>query len=1065
MSFADDIADGRFVRYDGRQEIVLPAMSSSRRKAFFVALALLLACAGWFLGGRALVASIRTRIAIERLAEVAPQRLPTARFAALKSELHAHAASAMRGREDDVVFKARVADVERLSSSAPDAVRWSASAAALVMARDWRTAVRSLEKAVAERPNDASLWSDLAAARYERSVAVDDVESLLFALVAADRSRRIEPANANALFNRALILEQIGLRTVATEAWRACLDVADDPLVSAEVQRKLEANQTDSWSTAQPELESAAASGDVSSVNEVVSRFPQDARAYGEVIYLTNWANAYLAGDPVTAANNLQIARAAGAALRPRGETLLAEAVEAIDSAATGESLKTLAVAQQAYDHGRDAFKEEHYVDGGRLFKDAAVGFARERSSMAFVARAFATFVLFEKTRSGEAHDGLTAMAAEVRSHPGYRSLLAFILWMEGRCELFRARWSESLAALNESHAIFLELGEVKNAGAIDNILAETFELVGRSDLAWPHCLASLRGVSAEGNLYRLQVAVAGGVRVAMGTRSWDLAASLLDVELSVASELRKPFFNADAHRRLFIVENERNQTESRDIALMRARIAAAHAGEESQRLLAEIDQAEAVVTMKSNPHRAVTLLTSALEFAAATDQRFFVADLLWNRGRANLAAGNADVAKTDFFAGIEELEKQRGRIETPELRARFFDAAEGLFDDTVGLLADRGDAAAAFQYADRAKARSLLEIDDSVAVSAPAVTPSTLADRLPDTALVEFAVLDRDVVVFCLRDGVIRMHRLPIAADALRMRIEELRRLIAKEPVERVRDASAELHEILFAAVNDQIATAKKVIIVPDDDLQRVPFAALWDRSTKRYFVQSHAIAIAPSAAIIATRTAPARAHQSVLLIGNATGNEEESLGYLPNVKEEIASLQRVYHSSRTLFGPEVTKARFMAEAPSYDVIHFAGHGLSDDESLTASLLLARSGTDSGRLYMSDIAKLRLPRAPLVVLAACGTLRGRVGGVEGMPSLARSFLAAGASTVVGTLWDTDDATSVQLLTSFHRSVAASDSPANALRNAQLGAIARGGEDAHPKNWAQYVIYAATSQN
>ncbi|MNC87495.1 CHAT domain protein [compost metagenome] len=124
--------------------------------------------------------------------------------------------------------------------------------------------------------------------------------------------------------------------------------------------------------------------------------------------------------------------------------------------------------------------------------------------------------------------------------------------------------------------------------------------------------------------------------------------------------------------------------------------------------------------------------------------------------------------------------------------------------------------------------------------------------------------------------------------------------------------------------------------------------------------------------------------------------------------------------------------------------------------------MLLARNGNDSGRLYMSDITRLRLPRAPLVVLAACGTLRGRVGGVEGMPSLARSFLAAGASTVVGTLWDTNDASSVQLVTSFHRSIAANESPAAALRNAQLEAIARGGIYAHPRNWAQYVIYGTT---
>jgi len=103
----------------------------------------------------------------------------------------------------------------------------------------------------------------------------------------------------------------------------------------------------------------------------------------------------------------------------------------------------------------------------------------------------------------------------------------------------------------------------------------------------------------------------------------------------------------------------------------------------------------------------------------------------------------------------------------------------------------------------------------------------------------------------------------------------------------------------------------------------------------------------------------------------------------------------------------------------------------------------------------------MRLPRAPLVVLAACGTLRGKTESIEGMPSIARSFLAAGASTVAGTLWDVDDARASAMGTAFHRAVDAGATPALALQEAQRDAIARGGEDAHPKHWGAYVIYTA----
>lgn len=1060
MIFGDEVAIRNDVSYDGRQEIAPPAMGSARRTALFLALALLLA-GGWFMGGRRLVASIRTRIAIERLTEASPGRLTAARFTALHGNvLQSRATGAMRGREHDSDYKARVAEVIRLASDAPYAEGRSASAVAKVLSGDWGDAVRTLETAVAARPEDAGLWSDLAAARYERAAAATNpAESLLAALVAVDRSRRINPANGNALFNRALILDRLGLRTVAADAWRACLEVSNDPMMSAEAGRRLEATRTENWSTAQPQLERAVAANDTAVIDRVVDRFPQDARGYGEVIYLTGWANAYLNDDPVAAAQNLQIARVLGEALRPRGETLLAEAVSAIDTT-DADVVRTLAIAQQTYDRGRDAYAAKHNAEAERLLKDAAHAFEQGRSPMAFVARMFMTFAIFDQHRTQEAHGAWVAMIADARTRPGYRSLLALLLWGEGRCELFRGRWNESIVALREGRAIFAELGETKNVGGMDEILAEDFERVGRLDLAWQHCIASFRGVSDDRKPLRLQVAIAGGVRIAMGTRSWDVAASLLEVELAVASKLRDPLLTADAFRRLYIVENERKQWQSRDTALMRARIAAAHAGDESQRQLAEIDQAEAVATMESDPTRAVELLTHALEFAVATDRRRFVADLLWSRGRAHAAARNPDAARADFTAGIAELEKQREGMETLELRARFFDATEGLFDDAVALLVDRGDAAAAFQVADRARARALLDVGPENGAAAIATSLASL-EALRDTALVEFVVFDRSLVVFCLRNGEVTMHRVPIEIEALRARIEELHRIIDREPPQRIRIATAELYDLLLAPLGEPVATAKSLIIVPDDQLQRVPFAALWNRSTQQYLLHTHAISIAPSAAILTRRVAPLRAQRSALLVGNGAGNEEESLQYLANVDDEIADLRRVYRTSRVFVGPEASKSRFMTEAPLHDVIHFAGHGLADEESLTPSLLFARTENDSGRMYMGDIAKLNLSRGPLVVLAACGTLRGRAVGVEGMPTLARSFLAAGASTVVGTLWDVNDARAGRLMTTFHRSTAGGIAPADALRDAQLDAIARGGENANPKNWAQYVIYTA----
>jgi CHAT domain-containing protein len=1011
--------------YDGRKDNPLSAMVPTRRTILFVAVALL-AIAGWVLGGRGL----RTRFGIASLVESSPERLPTARFSALPVITATRSQSVMRGGGKNIAADARAAAVIDTASSA------QAAAAGYATLRDWRSAIARLQQATIGKRDDASLWSDLAAARYERGAEFGNVEEMFAALADADRSLRLDARHPNALFNRALILERIGLTSVAAEAWRECVRQTRD----AEAQRRHAAITTQTWTDARPRFEKSAIDGDVAGVAELVARFPQEVRTWGDVVYLTRWAHGYLQGDSDAAAANLQIARASGEALRTRGETLLGDAVAAIDARANdAPALRVLALAQQSYDAGRDAYKSLQYAHARKLFDAAAAGFERAGSPMVLVARSYTAFAIAE-AKPGEGREVLRAIAARVEAHPGYRGQLASIRWVEGRSELFRGRWDDAAALLLDARARFEELGETSNAGAIDTTLADLYFRVGRADLAWKRYVAALRGTSAPGNEYRLQVAIAVGVQMAMTEHKWDVASSLLDIELQVAEDVRTPAMTSVAWRREFVVQNELGMAEARDTALARARIAASAADDEAQPQSAEIDRAEAVATMQKDPARAVRLLSRALEFAARSDRRVFVVELLHERGRAQLAAGDTDAAWADFSAGVEELERQRGATHTAELRAQFFDAAGSLFTDAVQLLVDRGDAEAAFRCADRARARLLL---DAANTPAAAELPALSADTL----LVEYALLERDVIAFIVRNGAVAMHRLPVTAAELEKKIDDLKM---------EQDALGDLHAALFAPLAKEIAGAHSLTVVPDGVLERVPFGALWDASAKKYVVQTHRVSIAPSAALL-SRESRLPAYTSALLVANANGDEEAALPYLREVDNEIAAIRKAYRRARVLADDDATVARFTAEAAAYDVIHFGGHGQSDAESLTASLLFS-----SGRMYNSDIAKLRLPRAPLVVLGACGTLRGSTRGLEGMPSIARSFLAAGASTVIGTVLDVDDAASRQILTSFHRSIAAGVAPAAALQEAQRNAIASGGDDAHPARWAPYVVYTAT---
>ncbi len=134
--------------------------------------------------------------------------------------------------------------------------------------------------------------------------------------------------------------------------------------------------------------------------------------------------------------------------------------------------------------------------------------------------------------------------------------------------------------------------------------------------------------------------------------------------------------------------------------------------------------------------------------------------------------------------------------------------------------------------------------------------------------------------------------------------------------------------------------------------------------------------------------------------------------------------------------------------------------HGISDREHPDrAGLLFLQDSQkhEDGLLSASEIAQIHL-RADLVVLSACDTAIGPIEGEEGISTLSKAFLLAGARGVVSTLWSADDNSALEVIREFYLHYRAGNSAAESLTLAKQDMLKKFGHNTAPYYWAAFTF-------
>ena len=381
-------------------------------------------------------------------------------------------------------------------------------------------------------------------------------------------------------------------------------------------------------------------------------------------------------------------------------------------------------------------------------------------------------------------------------------------------------------------------------------------------------------------------------------------------------------------------------------------------------------------------------------------------------------------------------------------------------------------------------------------------LTVADLASLLPDdrTVLLEFVVLEDDAFLFVGRRAVatcdentgvtLRAHRLGISQAALRTLVQELQERCEKRSLSRrFHELRRHLFDVLLAPAASGFEDAHTLVVVPDDVLWQVPFAAL-ELPGGTCVLDHHALAYAPSArawramrrlrerrAMAAAGDASTAAGLPTLLavanpdLGATSQSAMPLLGgfdAIPGTERQGRAIAALFGDRATvLFGADATEERARAECGSFRLLHFATHGVFDSASpLHSGLLLAPGPNDDGYLTAREIMELDL-NADLAVLSACRTARGGIRGGEGIWGFSWALFVAGVPSSVLTQWEVADESTADLMVDFYRRLQASllkgeaadsaASKAECLRQTQLELRKRGAWR-HPFFWAPFVI-------
>lgn len=441
-----------------------------------------------------------------------------------------------------------------------------------------------------------------------------------------------------------------------------------------------------------------------------------------------------------------------------------------------------------------------------------------------------------------------------------------------------------------------------------------------------------------------------------------------------------------------------------------------------------------------------------------------------WQLGRLTVKdGGDKKSAIAAYQASVQTIQSLRKDLiaVNPDVQFSFRDNAEPVYRELVDLLLttdgnsqpNQDNLKQAIQQID---ALQLAEIQNFLRCN---LSAGVAIDRIPDNraALIYPIILkDRIALIFQVAGKPLTYYETAVAQKTVETTLRKLRsnlREPGKNP-QAIAD-SQKVYQWLIQPLEGQLAKNTQIetlVFVLDGDLRNIPIAALYDRKTEKFLVETkYAIAISPQLTLFAPQPLSKKLKVFLGGIGEPQNIDGKNFEIIHKLREELEGIGKKVPTSQPLLDANFTKTNIQnkLQTGNFSAVHLKTHGefSSDpDETYIVAYKQLLKGQDIASLIATENQQ-QSNNIELLVLSACQTAAGDNRAVLGLAGIA---VRAGARSTLSTLWEAQDAPNTELMLKFYEELSKPGTTrAKALHIAQRSLFEK-----YPAAniWATYIL-------